>query len=78
MKIFDATAVIAFLNDMDYSEGIIKLSKHYEIVIPEGVVGEIKRSPRKEMLQDLISLKLRVVATCNRSEKTSYSLHVEP
>ena len=54
MKIFDATAVIAFLNDMDYSDGIIKLSKHYEIVIPEGVVGEIKRSPGKEILQDLI------------------------
>ena len=54
MKIFDATAAIAFLNNMDYSEGIIKLSKHYEIVIPESVVGEIKRLPGKEILQDLV------------------------
>jgi len=41
MKIFDATAVIAFLKDMDYSEGITKLSEHYEIVIPESVVDEM-------------------------------------
>ena len=53
MKIFDATAVIAFLSEMNYPEGLIELSKHYEIIIPEGVASEIHNSPGKETLQGL-------------------------
>ena len=44
MKILDATTIIAFLNEMNYPDGLVKLSKHYEIVIPEGVVNEIKKT----------------------------------
>jgi len=58
MKIFDATAVIAFLSEMRCPDGLEKLSRHYEIIIPEGVVGEITRSPGKEVLQDLANRKV--------------------
>ena len=54
MKIFDATAVIALLNEMDYPEGMVKLSKHYKVIIPKGVAGEIKKSPGRERLYDLV------------------------
>jgi predicted nucleic acid-binding protein len=53
MKIFDATAVIAFLSEMRYPEGLEALSEYYEIIIPAGVAAEITRSPGKEMLEDL-------------------------
>jgi len=68
MKIFDATAVIAFLKDMDYSEGITKLSEHYEIVIPESVVDEIKKSPGKERLRDLVKKKAVKIVKVDQSE----------
>lgn len=58
MKIFDATTVIAFLSDMEYPEGITALSKYHEIIIPDGVAGEVKKSPGKEMLQDLVGRKV--------------------
>lgn len=53
MKIFDATAVIAFLVEMKCADSLEALSKHYEIIIPEGVADEIKKSPGKEILQNL-------------------------
>lgn len=53
MKIFDATAVIAFLSEMQCPEGLVKLSNSHEILIPKGVADEIKRPPGKEMLLDL-------------------------
>ena len=68
MKIFDATAVIVFLNDMDYSEGITKLSKHYEIIIPEGIADEIKKSPGKEILQDLAKQKVVKIVKVDQSK----------
>ena len=54
MKIVDSTTLIAFLSEMNCPDGIIKLSESYEIIIPEGVVNEIKKPPGKEMLQQLI------------------------
>jgi len=68
MKIFDATAVIAFLKDMDYPEGITKLSEHYEIVVPESVVDEIKKSPGKERLRDLVRKKAVKVVKVDQSK----------
>lgn len=53
-KILDATAVIAFLKELDYPAGIAQLSEHYEVMIPEGVQREITKSPGREMLQDLV------------------------
>ncbi len=58
MKIFDATAVIAFLSDMNYPEGLEQLSKYYEIIIPQGVADEITKSPGKEILQDFAKRKV--------------------
>ena len=58
MKIFDATAVIAFLSDMNYPEGLEQLSKYYEIIIPQGVADEITKSPGKEILQDFAKQKV--------------------
>jgi len=68
MKIFDATAIIAFLKDMDYPEGITKLSEHYEIVIPESVVDEIKKSPGKERLRDLVKKKAVKIVKVDQPE----------
>lgn len=53
MKIFDATAVIAFLSEMQCPEGLVKLSSNHKILIPKGVADEIKKPPGKEMLLDL-------------------------
>ena len=36
---------------LDYPEGLVKLSKHYKIVIPRGVADEITKSPGKERLE---------------------------
>lgn len=58
MKIFDATTIIAFLSEMDCPEGIITLSKHHKIIIPEAVAGEIKKSPGKERLRKLAEQKV--------------------
>ena len=57
MKILDATAVIAFLSEMECPETLQELSKYYQLIIPEGVVIEIRRSPGKEMLKELIKKK---------------------
>ena len=65
VKIFDTTAVIAFLSEMDFSEGIVELSKHYEIIIPEGVVAEVKKPPGKEMLQRLMKQKTVKIVTAD-------------
>ena len=54
MKIFDATAVIAFLSEMQCPEGLAKLSNNYEILIPKGVADEIKKPSGKKMLLDLV------------------------
>ncbi len=53
MKIFDATAVIAFLFEMEYPEGLELLSKHYKLIIPQGVVDEITKEPGKTRLEKL-------------------------
>lgn len=53
MKILDATAVIAFLSEMQCPEGLIKLSNSCEILIPRGVADEIRKPPGKMMLRDL-------------------------
>lgn len=53
MKIFDATAVIAFLSEMNCPDSMECLSKHYELIIPEGVASEIKKQPGKGHLQNL-------------------------
>ena len=67
MKILDATTIIAFLNEMNYPDGLVKLSKHYEIVIPEGVVNEIKKEPSKVMLQNLIKRQIVRIVKVDQS-----------
>lgn len=53
MKIFDATAVIAFLFEMEYPEGLELLSKYYKLIIPQGVADEITKEPGKTRLAKL-------------------------
>ena len=52
---------------MDCPEGIIKLSKHYKIVIPKGVEAEIKKSPGRERLQDLARQNAVQIVKVNQS-----------
>lgn len=54
MKVFDATSLIAFLSDMKFPEGLELLSKHYCIIVPEGVAAEIKKSPSKALFKGLV------------------------
>lgn len=54
-KIFDTTAVIAFLHDMSCPECIVELSRHCEIFVPEEVADEVTKQPGRQRLQGLIS-----------------------
>lgn len=54
MKVLDATAVIAFLSELQCPESLQELSKHYQLVIPEGVFAEIQKPPGKNMLKMLV------------------------
>ena len=58
MKIFDATAVIAFLFEMEYPEGLELLSKQYKLIVPQGVASEIKKEPGKTLLEKLVGKKI--------------------
>lgn len=53
MKIFDATAIIAFLSEMECPEGLELLSEHYKLIIPQGVADEITKEPGKTRLAKL-------------------------
>lgn len=57
VKILDATALIAFLGEMSYPEGIEALSKKYRLVVPEGVAQEIIRPPGARLFQNLVEQK---------------------
>lgn len=58
MKIFDATAIIAFLSEMKCPESLYELSKYYKLIISEGVFKEIRKPPGKAILQDMINRKI--------------------
>ncbi|MEM3008185.1 MAG: hypothetical protein QXI71_04440 [Candidatus Bathyarchaeia archaeon] len=53
MKIFDATAIIAFLSEMNCPDSMEVLSKHYDLIVPEGVAAEIRKEPGKGHLRNL-------------------------
>ncbi|CAE6492520.1 hypothetical protein [Candidatus Nitrosotenuis uzonensis] len=53
MKIFDATAIIAFLSEMECPDSLVELAKHYELIVPEGVATEIRKEPGKGHLRNL-------------------------
>lgn len=50
IKILDTSVIIAFLNELNYPEGLAKLSKYYETVIPKGVASEITEPSQKVIL----------------------------
>ncbi len=70
MKIFDATAVIAFLNDMSFPEGIEQLSKHCEIIIPQGVADEITKFPGKKILKGFADRKVVKIVKVDQEKVT--------
>lgn len=45
IKIFDTAVPIAFLEEMEYPEGIARLAKDYRIIVPEGVASEVTKPP---------------------------------
>lgn len=69
MKIFDATAVIAFLSEMRFPEGFELLSKHYKLVIPKAVEAEIIKEPGKSYLAKLRKSKFVEVVTVDQELK---------
>lgn len=80
MKVFDATTLIAFLSDMRFPEGLKTLSSHYRLVVPQGVADEIKKSPGKELLRNLVKNgAIRIEATNSQLvaqiEKENPQLH---
>lgn len=54
MKILDASAIIAFLSEMNCPESLSKLAKYHRLLIPEGVYNEIKKPPGKHTLDRLV------------------------
>ena len=72
MKILDATAVISFLDEMKCVDGIIKLSKHQDIIIPKGVVDEIIKPPGKEILQELIANRIVKIVYVDQLKVTNF------
>lgn len=74
-KILDSSAIIAFVKDMDYPEGITKLSKHYELIVPEGVANEIVKPPGKKIFQKLVAQKSIKIVKADQ-EKTK-QIHVD-
>ena len=68
VKIFDAAIVIAFLTEMDYQKGIVKLSKRYRIIIPRRVAGEIKKSPGRERLKNLVKRRAIQIVEVDQSK----------
>jgi predicted nucleic acid-binding protein len=54
MKVFDATAVIAFLGELDYPEGLRLIATRHDVVLPMGVVREIRRDRSKKNLKGLL------------------------
>ncbi len=55
MKVLDATVLIAFLCEMDFPEGLRILSRAHRLLVPPGVVAEVKRPPASHRIQKLIS-----------------------
>lgn len=68
MKVLDATAVIAFLSEMDCPEGLEKLSKHHELIIPKGVASEIKKQPGRRRLDDLAKRDIIKIINVDQNE----------
>jgi len=54
MKILDATTVIAFLREMDFADGLRRLSTLHRLVVPHAVVAEVSKPPSKELLSVLL------------------------
>ena len=71
LKIFDATSLIAFLSEMNCPEALVKLSKHYKIVIPQGVANEVRKPPGKKRLQILLDQHVVDVVSVDHSKVTS-------
>jgi predicted nucleic acid-binding protein len=64
MKIFDATSLIAFLWEMDFSEGIESLSHRHVVVIPRAVANEVTRETSKSKLAQLVRVGAVLVRDC--------------
>ncbi len=54
MKVLDATVLIAFLHEMDFPEGLRILARAYRLIVPRGVVAEIRKPPASDRLDRLI------------------------
>ncbi len=76
MKVFDTTAVIAFLKDMDFQDGFESLSKKYKLYIPAGVAAEVTKQPTKEKLSLLIEKNLvKIVEVDQAAIKWMMGMH---
>lgn len=64
MKILDATAVIAFLSELDYPEGLVKIATRHEVLIPRAVSDEITRPSTRGRLEALIRGQAVTVVDC--------------
>lgn len=65
MKILDASSLIAFLWDLKWPDGIVRISARHEIVIPSGVASEVTRESAKAFLRDLIQNQVVRVVLCS-------------
>ncbi len=55
MKVLDATVLIAFLREMEFPDGLRILARAHRLLVPRGVVDEVKKPPASHQLRVLIS-----------------------
>lgn len=81
IKIFDTTVLIAFLEEMEYPEGIARLAKDYRIIVPEGVASEVTKPPGRCHFQRLVRQKSIDVVRLSGEERALVArimnLHVQ-
>jgi predicted nucleic acid-binding protein len=55
---------------MKFPEGLKALSKHYKLIVPEAVSAEIKKSPGKELLRDMVRENIVTIEKVNLARTT--------
>ena len=74
--VFDSSAIIAFLTEMDDGEFLYALTlSGFSIWVTEGVVVEVKKEPGSSRLRNAIEEKWIAVKSTSRNEFEYYKIH---
>jgi predicted nucleic acid-binding protein len=71
MKVLDSTTLIAFLREMDFPEGLERLSKIHQLLVPHAVAVEIKKPPASTRMDELVRTGILIVREAPRQRVES-------